>query len=145
LATPGFSPVSPPVSPPVQGQDAAVQAVLAGVNAERAKAGLPPLALSRELSGVATARSQDMANRNYFAHTDPDGHDPFWHLQQAGIAFQTAGENIAEGQPTPESVVSDWMNSPGHRANILNPAYRTIGIGVVASGHGLVWTQDFAG
>ncbi|MDB5095674.1 MAG: polymerase [Cyanobacteria bacterium RYN_339] len=130
---------------PTAGQDAVIQAVLDGVNRERAKAALPPLTLSRELNTVAAARSQDMAARNYFDHTDPDGHDPFWHLQQAGIAFRTAGENIAEGQATPESVVSDWMNSPGHRANILNPAYRTIGIGVASSSHGTVWTQDFSG
>jgi len=84
-----------------------------------------------------------MARRNYFAHTDPDGHDPFWHLQQAGIAFTSAGENIAEGQPTPEAVMSAWMNSPGHRANILNPTYRSIGIGVVQGPEGPVWTQDF--
>jgi uncharacterized protein YkwD len=135
----------PPAAAPSASQQALVQAVLDGVNRERSKAGLAPLALSPQLCAVATERSQDMASRNYFSHTDPDGHDPWWHYQQAGLAYKAAGENIAEGQPTPESVVSDWMNSPGHRANILNPAFRTIGIGVVQSAHGLVWTQDFAG
>lgn len=131
-----------------EGLDPAIAAqaeqVLADTNAQRAAYGLPPLSFTPALDAVAAGRSEDMVKRNYFSHVDPDGHDPFWHMQQGGVSFMAAGENIAEGQPTPDAVVQAWMNSPGHRANILNPNYHHIGIGIAQAANGmLVWTQDF--
>lgn len=123
---------------------AEVQQVLDLVNAERAKAGLHALALSGALNKVAAFRSQDMATRNYFDHTDPDGHDPFYWLTTNGIRYMAAGENIAKGQDTPAEVMDSWMHSPGHRANILNADFGQLGVGLATDGGGaIVWTQLF--
>ena len=106
---------------------------------------LPPLQLDPALCRVAAERCQDMVDRHYFAHTDPDGHDPFWHLAHAGVNYRTAGENIAEGQRSPDEVMRTWMGSAGHRANILKASHARIGIGVAQGRDGLVWTQVFTG
>lgn len=113
------------------------------VNQERAKYGLSPLEIDTELSSVARLKSQDMANLNYFSHTSPTYGSPFDMMKQFNIQYRTAGENIAKGQQTAEAVVNAWMNSEGHRANILNSSYTHIGVGYVSSGNTTYWTQMF--
>ena len=108
-------------------------------NAERAKQGLAPLTLNTELSKVARTKSQDMKNKNYFDHNSPTYGSPFDMMKSFGISYTSAGENIAMGQKTPEQVVQAWMDSPGHRANIMNSSFTHIGVGYVASGN--YWTQ----
>ena len=115
--------------------------VLELTNAERAKQGLSPLTLDTELSKVARIKSQDMKDKNYFSHTSPTYGSPFDMMKQFGISYSAAAENIAQGQTTPEQVVQAWMNSQGHRENILNASYTHIGIGYVADGN--YWTQMF--
>ncbi|MFJ5623801.1 CAP domain-containing protein [Peribacillus loiseleuriae] len=112
-------------------------------NAERAKSGLKALTIDTELSKVARAKSQDMKDRNYFDHTSPTYGSPFDMMKQFGISYSSAGENIAKGQTTPQQVVQAWMNSEGHRANILNASYTHIGVGYVQAGN--YWTQMFIG
>ena len=111
------------------------------VNAERAKQGLSPLTQDWQLSRVARYKSQDMRDLGYFSHTSPTYGSPFQMMKSFGISYRTAGENIAKGYSTPEAVVKAWMNSPGHRANILNSSYTHIGVGYVVSGN--YWTQMF--
>ena len=111
------------------------------VNAERAKHGLSPLTMDWQLSRVARYKSQDMRDNGYFAHNSPVYGSPFQMLKSFGIAYRTAGENIAKGYKTPAAVVSGWLASPGHRANILNASFTKIGVGYVASGN--YWTQLF--
>ncbi|MFF5994027.1 CAP domain-containing protein [Lysinibacillus sp. KU-BSD001] len=115
--------------------------VLHLVNVERAKEGLAPLSMDWELSRVAKYKSQDMRDKNYFSHTSPTYGSPFDMMKQFGISYKSAGENIAKGQTSATQVVNDWMNSPGHRANIMNTSYTHIGIGYVTDGH--YWTQMF--
>lgn len=111
------------------------------VNAERAKAGLKALTEDWELSRVARFKSQDMRDNNYFSHTSPVYGSPFDMIKNFGITYRSAGENIARGQKTPQAVVNAWMNSSGHRKNILNASYTKIGVGYVADGN--YWTQMF--
>ncbi len=113
------------------------------VNQERAKNGLSPLKENWELSRVARIKSQDMKNNGYFSHTSPVYGSPFQMLKNFGISYRSAGENIAKGQQSPEAVVKAWMNSSGHRANILNSSFNTIGVGYEPSGR--YWTQMFIG
>ena len=113
------------------------------VNSERAKNGLPPLTQDWELSRVARFKSQDMKDNAYFSHTSPIYGSPFDMIKNFGISYRTAGENIARGQATPQAVVNAWMNSSGHRANILNKSYKKIGVGYVSDGR--YWTQMFIG
>ena len=115
-------------------------------NAARAMDGDGPLRCDTLMTQVARAHSQDMCDRNFFDHTNPDGDSPFDRMTAAGVTYGTAGENIAAGQMTPASVHDSWMNSPGHRANILNGAYGRIGIGVIRcpTGYRIYWTQVFA-
>lgn len=113
------------------------------VNQERAKVGLKPLTMNLKLSEVARAKSQDMHDKNYFSHTSPTYGSPFDMMKQFGITYRTAGENIAMGYRTPEAVMEGWMNSPGHKANILNSSYTEIGVGYVSDGS--YWTQEFIG
>ncbi len=117
------------------------QEVVALVNAERAKYGLAALTLSTELSDGARLKSQDMAEQNYFSHTSPTYGSPFEMMKTLGISYRSAGENIAKGYSTAASVMEGWMNSEGHRANILNSSYTEIGVGYVADGN--YWTQWF--
>jgi len=116
--------------------------VIALVNKERAKRGCRALTSNSRLALAAQGHSADMARRGFFDHTNPDGKDPSDRITAAGYRWSAYGENIAKGQPTPASVMTSWMNSSGHRANILNCAFREIGIGVVKSG-GPYWTQVF--
>lgn len=113
------------------------------VNEIRVQNGLKPLAHNWELSRVARYKSQDMKDRNYFSHTSPTYGSPFQMIKSFGISYRSAGENIAKGQATPQAVVNAWMNSSGHRANILNASYTEIGVGYVAEGR--YWTQMFIG
>ncbi len=111
------------------------------VNEIRVKNGLKPLAADWELGRVARYKSQDMKDNNYFSHTSPVYGSPFNMIKNFGISYRSAAENIAKGQRTPQAVVNAWMNSSGHRANILNPSYTKIGVGYVAEGN--YWTQMF--
>lgn len=111
------------------------------VNVQRANNGLRELTYDWELSRVARYKSQDMKDNNYFSHTSPTYGSPFQMMKSFGISYRSAGENIARGQATPEAVVNAWMNSSGHRANILNSSFTHIGVGYVASGR--YWTQMF--
>lgn len=114
------------------------------VNVERAKNGLSALTQNWELSRVARYKSQDMINKNYFNHISPTYGSPFTMMQTFGIRFSAAGENIAMGQRTPAEVMTAWMNSPGHRSNILSPSYSQIGVGLAKSSNGTCyWTQMF--
>ena len=111
------------------------------VNEIRVKNGLGELVADEELSRVARIKSQDMKDNDYFSHTSPVYGSPFDMMKSFGISYKSAGENIARGQMTPQAVVTGWMNSPGHRANILNASYNRIGVGYVADGN--YWTQMF--
>ncbi|MFZ3171198.1 MAG: CAP domain-containing protein [Carboxydocellales bacterium] len=115
------------------------------VNIERGKAGLKPLVGDPLLGKGARAKSQDMADQGYFAHNSPKYGTPFEMMKSFGISYMTAGENIAAGQSTPEAVVAGWMNSPGHRANILNGNFGKIGVGYVSANQNYhhYWTQWF--
>lgn len=119
------------------------QEVIRLVNEQRVKNGLNPLTENWELSRVARFKSRDMADNRYFSHTSPTYGSPFQMIRNFGLSFRTAGENIAYGQRTAQAVVNSWMNSSGHRANILNPSYTQIGVGYVANGN--YWTQMFIG
>lgn len=119
------------------------QEVIRLVNIERAKYGLAALTEDWELSRVARYKSQDMHDRRYFDHNSPTYGTPFQMMKAFGLAYRSAGENIAMGYRTPQAVVTGWMNSSGHRANILNSSYTKIGVGYVADGN--YWTQQFIG
>ena len=113
------------------------------VNEIRKQNGLSALTEDWELSRVARYKSQDMKDNNYFSHTSPVYGSPFTMMRNFGISYRSAAENIAKGQSTPQAVVNAWMNSSGHRANILNSSYTKIGVGYVKSGN--YWTQMFIG
>ena len=117
------------------------QQVVQLTNEERSKHGLQPLQIDTEVSKVAREKSRDMAANNYFAHNSPTYGSPFDMMKQFGVDYRTAGENIAKGQRTPQQVVNAWMNSEGHRANILNGNFTHIGVGYVEQGNH--WTQQF--
>lgn len=117
------------------------QEVIRLVNEIRAENGLKPLTYDWELARVARFKSQDMKDNRYFAHNSPVYGTPFQMIKNFGISFRTAGENIAYGYASPQAVVNGWMNSAGHRANILNASFTRIGVGYVASGN--YWTQMF--
>lgn len=113
-------------------------------NVQRARYGLPALSQDTKLMQLCKMKSQDMAYRNYFSHNSPVYGSAFNMLKNYGVKFVAAGENIAGGQKTPDAVVTSWMNSPGHRANILNRVYKEIGVGIATDRYGrLVWTQIF--
>lgn len=127
--------------------------VLELVNQERSKNGLAPLNPNPQLTQSAQGHSQDMADHNFMGHNGSDGSSPFDRMHQAGYQFSFAGENVAAGYATPESVMDGWMNEApdstghrGHRENILSPNYHDIGIGYAfgqATQFGRYWTQDF--
>ncbi|MFD3639903.1 sigma-70 family RNA polymerase sigma factor [Streptomyces griseus] len=113
------------------------------VNAERAKEGCGPVTVNDQLNTAAQRHSADMEANDYFSHTSQDGRDPGDRITAAGYRWSTYGENIAKGQQTPADVMRSWMDSPGHRANILNCSFKEIGVGKQNSGGGPVWTQVF--
>lgn len=111
------------------------------VNKERAAAGLAPLKLDNKLSEVAMKKAKDMYDNNYFDHQSPTYGSPFDMMKANGIQYSTAGENIAKGQRTPEEVMNAWMNSDGHRKNIMNSSFTTIGVAYYNG----EWVQQFTG
>lgn len=113
------------------------------VNEIRVQNGLRELTYDWELSRVARYKSQDMHDNRYFSHTSPVYGTPFQMIKSFGISYRSAGENIAKGYTTPQAVVNGWMNSAGHRANILNASFTHIGVGYVKDGN--YWTQMFIG
>lgn len=141
---PAPRPKAPHASAPVtvSAQAAAEAEVLRLVNVERAKVGCTPVTADSALTGLAEAFSGDMAARGFFDHTDPDGATPWDRAGKAGIKG-LGGENIARGQSDAAAVMDAWMKSPGHRANILNCDFKTLGVGVHLAPGGPWWTQDF--
>ncbi|MBU3159385.1 serine protease [Clostridium frigoris] len=116
------------------------------VNQERAKVGLAALKDNSQLSNVARTKSGDMVTNNYFDHTSPTYGSPFDMMKQFGITYTAAGENIAMGQQTAALVMTGWMNSPGHKANILSKDFTDIGVGIAKDKSGSIyWTQEFIG
>jgi uncharacterized protein YkwD len=117
--------------------------MIALVNEERQKQGLKPLKADPELTAIARAHSKDMFEKGYFSHISLDGKDPFERMREAHISFFNAGENLALAQTLPMAH-SNLMHSPGHRANILSPAFGRIGIGILDGGYyGLMISQEF--
>lgn len=124
-----------------QGISAVESKVIELTNAQRRKNGLKDLQADTALSNVARTKSNDMRSKNYFSHTSPTYGSPFDMMRDFGITYKSAGENIAKGQTTPEQVVDAWMNSEGHRKNILSADYTHIGVGYSETGN--YWTQMF--
>ncbi len=133
------TPTMPTVVATTQANDYANQ-VLQLVNEHRAKEGIAPLTMSSNLNKVALVKSNDMKVNNYFSHNSPTFGSPFEMMKSYGVSYRVAAENIAIA-PTPQEVVDAWMNSSGHKTNIMNPAYTQIGIGYVDG----YWTQLFIG
>ncbi|WP_254897621.1 sigma-70 family RNA polymerase sigma factor [Kitasatospora sp. NA04385] len=139
-----------PAAPPAPASSSAAkrsadqaQQVLDLVNTERAKAGCGPVTADAKLATAALRHSEDMAARDFFDHTNPDGAGPQQRIDAAGYAWSGWGENIARGQKDAAAVMDSWMNSPGHRANILNCKFTQLGVGVHTGTGGPWWTQDF--
>lgn len=133
-------PDTKPSDTETQSVSAYAKRVVQLVNQERAKVGLPALTLDTTASKAAQVRAKEI--RTSFSHTRPNGNSCFTALKEAGVSYRTAGENIAAGQQTPEQVVAAWMNSEGHRKNILGSQYTAIGVGYLEGGY---WTQFFIG
>lgn len=130
-----------PSIPDVKSQE---DEVIRLVNIQRANAGLQTLTQNWQLSRVARYKSQDMIDKGYFAHTSPTYGSPFKMMESFGIRYSAAGENIAMGQRTPSEVMNAWMNSPGHRNNIMSPSFTQIGVGLAKDKNGrMYWTQMF--
>ncbi|PZT73710.1 MULTISPECIES: sigma-70 family RNA polymerase sigma factor [unclassified Streptomyces] len=140
-SAPANRPPAPDRSSPGPASEA--EQVLALVNTERAREGCGPVTGNAQLTTAAQRHSEDMAARDYFSHTSQDGSGPGDRITATGYRWSTYGENIAKGQRTPAAVMDSWMNSPGHRANILNCSFKELGVGVEDSPGGIVWTQDF--
>jgi uncharacterized protein YkwD len=137
---------SAPISDPAACQDALAEAQRQRLNRDRRANGLRALCCHPGLASVARGHSQDMARRGYFDHTNPDGEEPWDRMQRAGVSGWTnAAENIAYGYDTPDAVQDGWLNSPGHRANIMDPGMTHVGVGVGQEpGGARYWTQLFA-
>jgi uncharacterized YkwD family protein len=144
IPSPTYSP-APPQAPQVKSTAANVSTfanqVFSLVNKERAKAKLKPLASDASLSAMALVKAKDMYNNGYFNHTSPTYGSPFNMMKLYGIKYNYAGENIAKGQRTPQEVMTAWMNSPGHKKNILSPNFTKIGIAYYNG----EWVQEFIG
>ncbi|HWR43471.1 CAP domain-containing protein [Sporomusa sp.] len=148
----GTAPASPPATnptpsvpqaPKASGVTADEKLAFNLLNADRAANGLPPLKLNLVVTAVAERHAQDEIDRNFFAHVNPDGKSPFDRMRSAGISFGYAGENLAINRNV-TAAQQAFMNSPGHRANILNPNYKQVGIGVRYSPQGSVYiVQNF--
>jgi uncharacterized protein YkwD len=139
------APVSTPApapAPVAPAADSAEAQVLALVNDQRAAAGCGAVTADDKLAAVARAHSEDMRDRGFFSHVNPDGLDPFQRAERAGITARA--ENIARGQQDAAAVMDAWMNSAGHRANILNCDLTRLGVGIAEGSGGPWWTQLFA-
>ncbi|GAU69243.1 hypothetical protein SSP35_11_00620 [Streptomyces sp. NBRC 110611] len=133
--------------PPASAEDhlaVAARQVVELVNGERAGHGCPPVRPDDALRQAAQRHADDMAARGFFAHTGPDGTGPGQRITAAGYSWSVYGENIAVAWPTPAAVMKAWMNSPGHRANILNCDLAEVGVGITFGTGGPWWVQDFA-
>ena len=140
---PSVHPQPKPAAPAVQALNADEQKMLKLVNAERIKAGLKPLQTDIKLIRLARLKAQDMITKNYFAHTSPTYGSPFDMMKGAGVTYYYAGENLA-GAPSVDIAHTNLMNSPGHRANILNANFNKIGLGVISGGpYGKMFVQMF--
>lgn len=127
-----------------RGESSQANEVLNLVNQERKKNGLTALTLSSKLTSIANTKAKDMAVNKYFSHNSPTYGTPFEMLQKFGVKYKSAGENIAAGQKTPAQVMDSWMNSSGHRANILSKNYTELGVGFYAGGsYDTYWVQLF--
>ncbi|WP_225846462.1 CAP domain-containing protein [Streptomyces sp. HPF1205] len=149
VTVPVVTPTATPRAQPTASRSATTDAVAAAraqilslVNQQRASAGCSPLTADSALDRLAQNFSDDMAARGFFDHTDPDGNTPWDRAKKLGIT-DLGGENIARGQADVQAVMDAWMNSPGHRANILNCDYKTLGVGIHFGTGGPWWTQDF--
>jgi len=115
-------------------------------NAEREKSDLEPLVMNPKLSRLAQLKAEDMARNGYFSHTSPTYGSAFDMMKSQGISYRSAGENLAKGQPSAQSAMKGWMNSSGHRKNILSSKYSEIGVGIAENGKGTIyWVQIFKG
>lgn len=134
---------TPTPTPTVTTEEKYAKEVLALVNDERGKEGLSPLVLDKDLNAAAMIRAKEIVDR--FEHTRPDGTGCFTVLTQNNISYRFVGENIAAGQSSPASVMDSWMNSEGHRANIMSSNYGKLGVGFVKSstGYQYYWVQIF--
>ncbi len=142
-AAPTSKPTAQPTSAPASEREMEKE-VLSLVNSVRVENGLSALSWAEDVANVARAHSSDMITRGFFSHTDPDGLSPFDRLRNSGISYRTAAENIAYGQRSASEVINSWMNSSGHRANILNKNVTEIGVGAVKAQNGTIyWTQMF--
>ncbi|MFD0697745.1 CAP domain-containing protein [Paenibacillus sp. GCM10027628] len=139
LNVPGHTSNGTPPTNNVNSQSSYADQVVSLVNQERAKAGLNPLTMDKSLSVMALDKAKDMYNNHYFDHTSPTYGSPFDMMTSYGIQYGYAGENIAMGQKTPQEVMQAWMNSTGHRENILSPNYTKIGV----SFYNNEWVQEF--
>jgi len=138
-----FPPPTTPPAPTAQELQFAAQ-VLSLVNSERVSRGIAPVANDADAAEAAFGHAFDMADRGYFDHFNPEGEDPGDRMTRAGVSWSTWGENIARGQQSPAEVMTAWMNSPDHRANILSAAFSRLGVGCyIGSGGGPWWVQDF--
>ena len=118
--------------------------ILQRVNEERRKVGLEALTYNAKLANVAAIKAADMRDNNYFSHTSPTYGSPFDMMKKFGIKYSSAGENIAKGQKTADAVMDAWMNSSGHRANILSSNYEQLGVGYKTDKNGnTYWVQMF--
>lgn len=134
--------VRPPAAQAAPAESLRQQVVIL-VNAQRQAAGCSPLRVSSQLTAAAQKHSDDMAEEHFFSHTNPNGAGPGSRISAAGYHWEAYGENIARGQATPAAVMDAWMRSAGHRENILDCAFREMGVGVATGPEGPFWTQDF--
>ncbi|WP_030801177.1 CAP domain-containing protein [Streptomyces sp. NRRL S-337] len=137
-AKPAASTSAAPSSAPAS---SAAASILKLVNSERSKAGCSPLKLNAKLTKAAQDHSKDMAAHRNMSHTGSDGSDPGQRITRAGYNWSAYGENVAYGYSSPESVMKGWMNSPGHKRNILDCSFKELGVGLAQPGD--YWTQDF--
>jgi uncharacterized YkwD family protein len=126
------------VQPPSSAEE---QEILTLVNNERAKAGLKPLVMNPQVNAAARIKADEMCAKKYFNHTSPVYGTPFEMLRAFGVNYKTAGENIAKGQKSAKAVMGAWMNSQGHKFNILNPDFTDLGVGYATDGKTTYWVQ----
>lgn len=134
-----------PVAQPVAQNGSFQQQILSLVNVERSKAGLQPVTLNSKLNQAAQNHTNDMISKRYFSHTSPSGSTMVMRVQAVGYTYSAIGENIAAGGSTASATMTQWMNSPGHKANILSPKFRELGVGYGPSSdqYRHYWTQVF--
>lgn len=136
------NPDSPEIETPEETNLSYAEQVVKLVNVERAKAGLPALTMQTDITSAANVRAKEI--KQSFSHTRPNGSSFNSVLKEQGVSYRGAGENIAYGQKTPEQVMEGWMNSSGHRANILNANFKNIGVGYYQDERGVnYWVQLF--